>query len=381
MPAVLGLTPSPAAEAATVLNVEGTFQPPKTTQKGFKGAFCEHNSCKTVNTSPGLGDAFTGAMALQAAAMLTPGDLIIMGYSVGASSIYERLRTWDVFPGVAPDPNRVVLLVTYGNPESKYGGQAKDFPGTGLPEDLPYKVLNVTMQYDSVADRPDRFGLFSLINLSFANHFAYKNIDINDPRNLVYQDEDGTTYMLVKAEVLPMLQFVSWFASESQMAQLDAIFRPLVERDYDRPAYVEQGEGADWGNGLPPASLQGSDRQAERRTVAPAADPVIEESADGSVDAADEPLIDSSGTEPLAADVSADLGEPVDDAVELEESVDLDELQDADLTQPDIDEQDDDVSPDPRQSAGTTPSAGGDSDSGSTARSESRRSERASAAS
>lgn len=321
VPAALGLTPQPAAEAATVLAVEGTFQPPRTTQNSFQGEFCEENTCRTVNFSPGLGDSWSGAWSLQAAVTLTPGDLILMGYSSGAGSIHDRLRVWDQMPALGPDPDRVVLIVTMGNPENKYGGQARNFFGTGFPDDMPYKALNVTMQYDSVADRPDRFGLWSQINLSFINHFAYRTIDINDPDNLVYQDEDGVTYMLVKAEVLPMLQWMDWFASDEQMAQLDSIFRPLVEQDYDRPAYVEQGEGADWGNGVAPPSLQGSDRQAERRVISQddteTPEPVAIE--------ADEP--DASA----AIDTLSDRGVETD-AVDLDaEAADLDELEVADL--------------------------------------------------
>jgi len=52
-----------------------------------------------------------------------------------------------------------------------------------------------------------------------------------------------------------MLKFVQPFVSAQRMAELDAQYRPLVERDYDRPDYIEQGQGADWGNGTPPPSL------------------------------------------------------------------------------------------------------------------------------
>lgn len=94
-----------------------------------------------------------------------------------------------------------------------------------------------------------------MINASFARHFAYfEDVDINDPDNLIYE-ENGTTYMLARANVLPMLQWRAAFTSPQRMAELDAQYRPMVERDYDRPDYVPQGDGADWGAGNPPPAV------------------------------------------------------------------------------------------------------------------------------
>ncbi|BBX19385.1 hypothetical protein MDUV_42450 [Mycolicibacterium duvalii] len=393
MPAALGLTQQPAAEAATVLGVEGTLQPPRTTVKSFQNAFCEENTCRTVNFSPGLGDSWSGAWSLQAAVTMTPGDLILMGYSSGAGSIHDRLRVWHQMPSLGPDPDRVVLIVTMGNPENKYGGQARHYWGTGFPDDNPYKTLNVTMQYDAVADRPDRFGFWSQINLSFINHFAYRNIDINDPNNLVYYDEeDGVTYMLVKAEVLPMLQWVDPFASDEQMATLDAIFRPLVEQDYDRPAYVEQGEGADWGNGLPPASLQGSDRQEERRAAGeddsdatPTAEDAVTDDGEptASPDEVGERVIETVSTDQLD-DAPVDE-EPVDEEPVEPEEVDLDALTEDALAEEQAaeeaaEETDSSTVTEAAEVTEATTEAGGGSDDGADSGSENRRSERASTA-
>lgn len=99
-------------------------------------------------------------------------------------------------------------------------------------------------------------GWYSAINTAFSRHFDYFTpTDINDPDNLIHRDADGTTYMLIKADVLPMLKWMAAFTPAERMAELDAKYRPLVERDYDPPEYVEQGEGADWGNGNPPPAF------------------------------------------------------------------------------------------------------------------------------
>jgi hypothetical protein len=136
----------------------------------------------------------------------------------------------------------VKLIVTYGNPRNALGG--KD-PSPGLPDSAVldrYRQLDVVAQYDAVADVPDRKGYYSSINLSASQHFAYEHVDINDPDNLVWKDPDsGTTHMLLRADVLPMLQKRDAWTSDAKMAELDAKYRPLIEKDYDRPPLKPQG--------------------------------------------------------------------------------------------------------------------------------------------
>ena len=255
-PATILLVQPASAPAATVLAVEGTAQKRGNAQTAFNSEFCEHNTCRSINNARSPFDVKPGSRQLQAAVDSTGGDIVLMGYSLGAATIYDRLREWEKAPAQAPDPDRVVLVVTYGNPENKYGGDDRKNYYAGLPAAQPYRHLDVTMQYDSVADVPTRFGWYSLMNTAFARHLAYfDDVDINDPDNLVYRDEDGSTYMLIKAETLPMLAWVDPWISDERMAELDAKYRPLIEKDYDRPAYVPQGGGADWGNGTPPPSL------------------------------------------------------------------------------------------------------------------------------
>ncbi len=63
----------------------------------------------------------------------TPGDIIVVGYSLGASGVYDRMREWEKDPSQAPDPDRVVLIVTYGNPENKFGETTARTPVRGCP--------------------------------------------------------------------------------------------------------------------------------------------------------------------------------------------------------------------------------------------------------
>ncbi|WP_024445120.1 PE-PPE domain-containing protein [Mycolicibacterium iranicum] len=284
-PATILLVQPASAPAATVLAVEGTAQKRGNAQTAFNSEFCEHNTCRSINNARSPFDVKPGSRQLQAAVDSTRGDIVLMGYSLGAATIYDRLREWEKAPAQAPDPDRVVLVVTYGNPENKYGGDDRKNYYAGLPAAQPYQHLDVTMQYDSVADVPTRFGWYSLMNTAFARHLAYfDDVDINDPDNLVYRDEDGSTYMLIKAETLPMLAWMDPWISDERMAELDAKYRPLIEKDYDRPAYVPQGGGADWGNGTPPPSLDDEEDDDEVESELAEDDPDDEAADDEAAD-------------------------------------------------------------------------------------------------
>lgn len=275
MPAAIVMSSTPSAGAATVLAVEGTLQLSRTTQKAFGGEFCRQNTCRSINNARTPFDVKPASRQLQAAVDATPGPIMLMGYSLGAASIYDRMREWERNPGLAPDRDRLVLVVTFGNPENKFGGDKGRNSHVGVPDGEPYQHLDVTMQYDSVADRPTRWGWYSTMNAAFARHTDYfQPSDINDPDNLIYRDPDGSTYMLIKADVLPMLKWRAWFTSDERMAELDAQYRPLIEADYDRPDYVGQGEGADWGNGNPPPSVTDAADDARRTFDGPGSDEV-----------------------------------------------------------------------------------------------------------
>lgn len=246
------------ARADTVLATEGLMQRPGKTATAFQGAFCQHG-CRSVNNPTGLFTGFTnlarGADRLESAAEAVDGPVSLIGWSLGAAVIDEQLAEW----GGTPPPIRQV--VTFGSPNNERD-RNRDFT-QAVPDVAPR--LNVVAQYDIVADKPARLGWYSAINLSWSQHWSYFAADINDPANLVYRD-GSTTHMLIEADVLPMLRWRDWFTSDERIAQLDAKYRPLVERDYDRPTYVEQGAGADWANGVEPETLRDSEVEVEEES-------------------------------------------------------------------------------------------------------------------
>lgn len=322
VPATFMLVHPSSASAATVLAVEGTAQIKGNAQTAFNSGFCAQNTCRSIDNARTPFDVKPGSRQLQASVDATQGDIVLMGYSLGAATIYDRLREWAKTPALAPDSDRVVLVITYGNPENKFGGDDRKNSYAGLPAVQPYRHLDVTMQYDSVADVPTRFGWYSQMNIAFGRHLAYfEDVDIDDPDNLVYKDEDGTTYMLIKAETLPMLAWMDPWITDERMAELDAKYRPLIEKDYDRPAYVPQGEGADWGNGNPPPTIDDDEDDVEPETA----------EADDAEKPARQP--NKSDGDDVAVDMDMDMDE--DDAAS--------DLTPAEHTADDIEDTDDDA--------------------------------------
>lgn len=346
----------PAAGAATALFAEGATRQSGEAQTAFGGAFCEQNTCRSLGRGT-VTRKLTSAQ-IQAAVDATPGELILVGYSVGGAGMYDRLREWERNPQLAPDPDRIKLIVTLGNPENKFGGENRNQVDVGLPAIQPYEHLDVVAQYDGVADNPTRFGFYSWVNTAiFSRHFAYfqEDLDINAPENLVYQ-EGNTTYMLIPAKTLPMLRWIEPFVTEERLAELDARYRPLVERDYDRPAYVPQGEGADWGNGNPPPSLAESEEN-EIQTVA-------NESGTPTTlsDPADELAVKR--TSRSAAVLDSDDADEVEDkaADEVQDEVDSDEV-DSDEAVDEADDSAEDSAAEDETSAADSADEASDTDS------------------
>ncbi len=240
------------ARADTVTG-EGVFMPRGSTAKQFGGVFCP---CTTVSSMPT--SVRSQAAKLDAAVMASTGPVVVVAFSLSAVSAGDMVADWIADPSTAPDPARV-WIVTSGNPVNRYGGTQRD-KAAAIPVVQPYRQLDVVNQYDSVADRPARWGWYSQRELSLSRHLAYDEVDINDPENLVYRD-GNTTYMLVPAKELRQLRGlrflrdIGWVTPE-RYDEIDADRRAKIEADYDRPNYVEQGPGADWANGIEPEVLR-----------------------------------------------------------------------------------------------------------------------------
>lgn len=256
----LGAAGSIEIARADTITGEGVLMPRGTTAKQFGGAFCRP-TCVTVSSMPT--SVRSQAAKLDAAVMASTGPTVVVLFSLSAVAGDGMVADWIADPATAPGPERV-WIVTTGNPLNRYGGTQRD-RATAIPAEQPYRHLDVVNQYDSVADRPARWGWYSQQELSLSRHLGYEDIDINDPVNLVYRD-GNTTYMLVPAKDLRQLRGLRFLrdiglVSEERYDEIDADRRAKIEADYDRPAYVEQGSGADWANGVEPEALRDNDEE------------------------------------------------------------------------------------------------------------------------
>ena len=268
--AAAGILWAAEADAATVLAAEGLMQRPGTTQQAFGGAFCEHHTCKSVNNPTGLFTAFSnvpnGAAKVAAAVGATDGPVTVIGWSLGAASIQHQLLKWAEKPETAPAVDRL-RIVTFGAPEptSRDRDRAAVAP---VPE---YEHLSIVAQYDQIADKPTRWGWYSMLEVSLSQHMSYDEADINDPGNLVYRD-GNTTHMLIPAAELRQLRGLRWlrdigWVTPERYDEVDAERRARIEQDFDRPDFRPQGEGADWANGIEPEGLRdASDVQPDAGT-------------------------------------------------------------------------------------------------------------------
>lgn len=289
VPTALAAALPQAQAATTVVSAEGLVQRSGKSGEAFQGEFCDVHECTSVNNIPTSVERSRqqlDAGVRQALANDPTGKVITLSWSLGGAATTEMVIDWLEDPENAPDPDRV-FFITFGSPYNAVGGSQRN-EDRDLPPVVTYQGLEVISQYDSVADTPDRRGWYSRMNLTFARHDAYFPADINDPKHRVWTDENGVTYMLIEADVLPMLKWRDWFTSDERMAELDAKYRPLIEADYDRDGngifgeedqnqhFVEQGDGADWVNGNPPPSLTEEDDDVEAEDTADGAEGSLE---------------------------------------------------------------------------------------------------------
>lgn len=271
------------ARADTVITGEGVFQPRGSTAQQFGGVFCQP-SCVTVSSMPT--SVRSQALKLDAAVMSSTGPTTVWGFSLSAVAVHQLVDEWTANPDTAPDPERVRIITT-GNPVNKFGGTQRDrSSAVAMPAEQPYSHLDVVAQYDSVADRPARWGWYSAIEVSLSRHMSYDEADINDPANLVYRD-GNTTHMLIPAQELRQLRGLRWlrdigWVTPERYDEVDAERRARIEADFDRPAFIEQGEGADWANGIEPDVLRDSEAEEETWDQSLSAEEAEEESGETS---------------------------------------------------------------------------------------------------
>jgi PE-PPE domain len=190
------------------------------------------------------------------------GDTIyVVGYSQGAGAVVEAI------PELETDPyfdGANIQYVLGANPRRNDGGILARLPaGVYVPilgvtfgggtdtEDTDAHVLQVTKQYDGVADAPNYvFNVVADLNAVMGFYYLhsgyYKDIDPTPDESasdrIVTHSADGRiTDVLIKAPVgelpltMPLLQLG---VPKEVVKALDPFLRAIIETGYDRPAVV-----------------------------------------------------------------------------------------------------------------------------------------------
>lgn len=165
-----------------------------------------------------------GVEALDRALRSFTGPKLVFGHSQGAQVASRWLRR-NADKEVIPD----VRFLLIGNPLRKYGGFIVGKPEVGgeiglpTPNDTPYPVTDVTVQYDGWSDIPTkkRPSLLAKLNATVGKNgrhcYGYVTADIDDPKRKTFV-ENTTWYVLLPGK--PVIPFVP---------------QSLIEKSYARP--------------------------------------------------------------------------------------------------------------------------------------------------
>ena len=179
---------------------------------------------------------------------------VVFGYSQSGRIVTNVKRSLiDAYSNLGWDQAPDASFIIVGNPDRPNGGLLERFAGLWIP------FLNVTFdgatptnscdsagchlpttdiayQYDGFADFPSHplnllADLNALLGIAF-NHGSYPDHPLTDA---VSQGTYGdTSYYMIPATTLPLLQPISWLMPDALVALLDAPLRTIIEMGYDR---------------------------------------------------------------------------------------------------------------------------------------------------
>lgn len=174
-------------------------------------------------------------------------QVTVVGLSAGSLVVTETLRGWQSDDKEDPDAEEINFVVVADSSrqeiidDTEQYNPTYDYTYRKAPETV-YDTVEVTGEYDGMADFPDRFNLTAISNAmagSVLRHVQTMFSDLSDvPKQNTTVTENalgGTTVRyLVPAETLPLVQ------SNPSLAPHEAELRAQVDRGYSRndPANV-----------------------------------------------------------------------------------------------------------------------------------------------
>ncbi|PQE02741.1 PE-PPE domain-containing protein [Mycobacterium sp. EPG1] len=216
----------------------------------------EASQTRTLGQSIEIGRANLNAQIDQALARLERGadgnlldgeQVTVVGLSAGSLVVTETLRGWQNDGEADPAADEINFVVVADSSRQEIIDDTETYNPQydytyRRPPDTVYDTVEVTGEYDGMADFPDRFNLTAISNAitgSVLRHVQTMFSDLSDvPKQNTTVTENavgGTTVRyLVPAETLPLVQ------ANPRLAPREAELRAQVDRAYSRndPANV-----------------------------------------------------------------------------------------------------------------------------------------------
>ena len=245
--------PAPTSRAATAIGVNGIGGGViGNTLRGWVWEGADQQLDLAYQDNPlGIDNSINnGMVALLELMAHTPDVDRLVGLSQSALVITAALRE---HPEIVPGTGLTVYLI--GNPARERTGISVRYEGgyvpiIGLthkgpiPDGIPgLTVIDVSFEYDGIADSPHPFNLLAVLNAIVGTavlHPFYGDIDMNDP-NLLVRQIGSTTQYLVPVERLPILSPLYGLGLGALANALDPLLRAIIDTAHDRQGYVTLG--------------------------------------------------------------------------------------------------------------------------------------------
>ncbi|QCH25696.1 PE-PPE domain-containing protein [Mycobacteroides salmoniphilum] len=201
----------------------------------------------TFKTSVTEGNANLNAAIDQAPA----GHVTVVAYSLGAVAANKSYRQL-----AENDPNADIDFVFLGSANTPNGGIFARFPWLKVPfvdiesdgalEPGPIRSTVINTEYDTYGDFPAYFNPLALANSIAAIQYAhpdkyYDEVDpasLDDPNKVIKTQVGNTTYYLVRAEHLPLLQplrdLTNPIGASFVLDAIEPTLRLFIDMAYDR---------------------------------------------------------------------------------------------------------------------------------------------------
>ncbi len=362
-----------AANVRTITGYTGSGELNWQMRDIFQGRFCSASSGNTCEPVEYLSDEpsevgeSSGLAALTVALSSVPSATKVVGFSQGAVIASEWLRG-NSDNALAPSPEDLSFVLV-ANPLRKYGGSRPAYDSANRPTPATrYEVLDITIEYDGVADFPDSpFNLLALANalagLQYIHVRDYEDLDLENAEKLVWR-EGNTTYVLVRTQEIPLLEPLRQIGLGGLADTLNDPLKTVIDSAYDRnyPGLVSQD---DLDSALQQFSAPETVRRDAEPVAAAAAATAISRPSAVAPRESDTVLTRAGRSEDVESEESPAIPESSElGAEDPEASIDADELSLETETEPSPAETDDvDADSDPESYDDTAPGTQGDPES------------------